>query len=50
MRLKELANDIKHQRQKQESDAKGQKKSNDMDFVGSDSGRSHVKEKELDEM
>ncbi|XP_057437283.1 DNA repair protein UVH3 isoform X2 [Lotus japonicus] len=50
MRLKELANDIKHQRQKQESDAKGQKKSRDMDFVGSDSGRSHVKEKELDEI
>ncbi|KAL2320099.1 hypothetical protein Fmac_029068 [Flemingia macrophylla] len=43
LRLKELADDIKSQRMKQNSD-KGQKKSNQKDFVGGDLGGSHVKE------
>ncbi|KAL2328644.1 hypothetical protein Fmac_022071 [Flemingia macrophylla] len=43
LRLKELTDDIKSQRMKQNSD-KGQKKSNQKDFVGSDLGGSHVKE------
>ncbi|KAH1162102.1 hypothetical protein GLYMA_01G077200v4 [Glycine max] len=48
LRLKELADDLKNQRMKKNSDTKGQKKSNQKDFVGSDLGGSHVKE--LDEM
>lgn len=47
LRLKEIADDSKNQRTKQNSD-KGQKKSNQKDFVGSNLGGSH--EKELDEM
>ncbi|TKY63259.1 DNA repair protein UVH3 [Spatholobus suberectus] len=47
LRLKDLADNIKKQRMKQNSD-KGQKKSNQKDFAGSDLGGSHVKE--LDEM
>lgn len=46
--MKELADDLKNQRMKKNSDTKGQKKSNQKDFVGSDLGGSHVKE--LDEM
>ncbi|RDX72864.1 DNA repair protein UVH3, partial [Mucuna pruriens] len=48
LRLKELADDIKNQRMEQNSDTKHQKNSNQKDFVGSDSGGSHVKG--LDEM
>ncbi|KAJ7974539.1 DNA repair protein UVH3 [Quillaja saponaria] len=43
MKLKELADDIKNQRQKQKSNAKGRKNNSDqIDMVGSDSGRSDV--------
>ncbi|CAI8612318.1 unnamed protein product [Vicia faba] len=48
MRLKELADDIKNQKLTQKSVTKSQKKSNQMDFVGNDLGKSHTKE--LDEM
>ncbi|XP_027349553.1 DNA repair protein UVH3 [Abrus precatorius] len=48
LRLKELADDVKNQRMKLDSDTKGQKKSIEKDFVGYDLERSHLKE--LDEM
>ncbi|CAJ1782000.1 unnamed protein product [Sphenostylis stenocarpa] len=48
LRLKEVADDIKSQRMQKNGNTKGQDKSNQKDFVGSDSGRRHVKE--LDEM
>ncbi|XP_061337655.1 DNA repair protein UVH3 [Gastrolobium bilobum] len=48
LKLKEVASDIKNQRLKQKNDTEGQKKSDQKDFVGSDIGRSNVKE--LDEM
>ncbi|KAK7395619.1 hypothetical protein VNO78_16183 [Psophocarpus tetragonolobus] len=44
LRLKELADDIKNQRMKKNSDTKDQKKSHQKGFVGSDLGGSHVKE------
>ncbi|KAK7339428.1 hypothetical protein VNO77_20093 [Canavalia gladiata] len=44
LRLKELADDVKNQRLKQNSDTKGQKKSIQKDFAGNDIESSHVKE------
>ncbi|CAK8532647.1 unnamed protein product [Lathyrus sativus] len=48
LRLKELADDIKNQKLKQKSGTKSQEKSNQMDYVGNDLGKSHTKE--LDEI
>jgi hypothetical protein len=42
LRLKELADDIKNQRLTQKSGTKSREKSNQVDFVGSDLGRSHT--------
>lgn len=48
LRLKELADDIKNQKLKQTSGTKCQERSNQVDFVGSDLGRSNTIE--LEEM
>ena len=54
MRLKELADDIKNQRQRQKNDAKGEKP-NVSNSVGTDSGKNDVSsinynQEKLDEM